>query len=306
MARKSFGGDVSEAFDMFLDTICNAFGGIVFISLLVCVMLQLTQSISKQPDPNVMKDLEDQGKSIQVEIDLLLKVKDEQIRQIRSLGSIVDPELLKKYLELIQKEKNLQVAYNDLIAAINAMRLGTDDLRRKLLDLEAQRNELIDKLEQLKKKGVPAEGAPPVAKLSRKRSVAVFISGGRMSFCHKFNDKSEPVAENDDDVAVTKNETGKFLSPKPGRGIAIDGSPDSLKKIAAALSGFSPTPKPGQNETDAHCVAMVVWPDSYSQCAVVRDWLISRKFEYGLILMREGQEVQMVSGAGATPTFGQR
>ena len=306
MARKTLGGDVSEAFDLFMDTISNAFGGIVFISLLVCVMLQLTQSISKQPDPSEIERMQAMLHGVQGEIDSLLKVKEEQIRQIQSLGAIVDPELLKKYLELVQKEKELQVAYSDLISAINAMRLGTDDLRRKLLELEAQRNELIDKLEKLKKKGVPEEGAPPVAKLSRKRSVAVFISQGRMSFCHKFNDKGEPIAENDDDVSITTNETGKFLSPRPGRGMSVDGSPDGLKKIAAAFDGFSPSPKPGQNERDAHCVVMVVWPDSYSQCAVVRDWLIGRKFEYGLIFMREGQQVQMVRGASATPTFGQR
>jgi hypothetical protein len=306
MARKTFGSDVSEAFDMFLDTISNAFGGIVFISLLVCVMLQLTQSISKQPDPGEMERLRNTLKIVQAEIDSFLKVKEEQIRQIKLLGSIVDPELLKKYLELVQKEKDLQVAYSDLIAAINAMRLGTDDLRRKLLDLEAQRNELIDKLDKLKKKGVPEEGAPPVAKLSRKKSVAVFISQGRMSFCSKYNDKGEPVAANDDDVLITKNEKGTFLSPKPGRGMAVDGSPDGLKKIAEAFGAFSANPKPGQDEKDAHCVVMVVWPDSYSQCAVVRDWLIGRKFEYGLIFMREGQQVQMIRGAGATPTFGQR
>lgn len=302
MARNS-ASDVSEAFEMFLDTISNAFGGIIFISLLVCIMLQMSQKVSKPPDPQASKAIEEQVAAVQQQIDQLLKLKEEQVSQVNQLGSRFDPELLERYRRLLKQERDLQVVYNDLVAAINALQFGTADLTKKLLSMEADRTKLLEKIEELRKKGVPEEGAPPVAGVSRKKQVGVFLRNGKLVFFMKYNDRGEPVGGNAEEVSIREAAEGKFAAPKAGAGVLVENTQEGLRKLAEAFDRFSPVSAAGAPDTASHCVSIVVWPDSYSQCEVLRDLLIRKKFEYGLSLLTEDQGVPIAKGVGTTVTF---
>ena len=48
MARRGDSMNVNEALELFLDTMSNTFGGVVFISLLVCMLIQ-TRGVEQNP-----------------------------------------------------------------------------------------------------------------------------------------------------------------------------------------------------------------------------------------------------------------
>lgn len=311
MGRKSGMGDATDALELFLDTICNAFGGIIFISLLVCVMLQLSGEVigAKPGDPVYEARLKAQLEDIQGEIEKLTAVRQTQIKQLPLVKSDTDPELIEKYTKLSEQQVKLDEIKNRLIKALGVIRIEVETSGKYLAKLVEKKDKLEKEhaiLATTIKKQKDAEShvklRVPQSRTSRKRQIGVLLSGGRMSFVSKFNDRGARVAYNNADVKITEAPGAggkvKAISPRAGRGTTIENTEAFAGRLANVLAKFNAKPGPGRDEAACHYFMTAVWPDSHKQFEILRDMLTERGFGYGLILMKEGESVPVGSSVG--------
>ena len=288
MARKSRSLDASDAFELFLDTISNAFGGIVFISLLVCILLQLsgTAATVQQVDKTVVAQIGKKLRDLSEEVARLLALHgtlDARIAAAKARGG--DDAVRVKFADLkVQEEKGEKVATG----------------------LTTEVNQLKDKIAILKtkvpKEPRPAQAAPATevrvvqGHETLKKQVGILLSGRRMSFVCQYDAQGNPVADNDAEVSVKELKEGdaviRLFQQKPGAGFLIADTPALEQELRKRLAPFTARPGGGKTERDCHHLMIAVWPDSYRECERLRDAVIRMNFEYGLLLMETGEPVR--------------
>jgi hypothetical protein len=266
MSSRSGAADASEAFELFLDTASNAFGGVVFISLLVCILLQLTGTAGRVQeithDPNVAI-FQQQVEDLTGEVAKLLAIRGTQAAE----------------LDKARKEREargtIEVKFADLLA-----------------NKERKAEELSKLEEENKKLDAEPRPRPPkrhvgggTAQATTKKQVPVMLSAGRMCFLHKYDDRGEPLGINESQVegkGVVQATGVRFFSPRPGIGLKVEDTPGFDARLMQLLKNFS-----GQR----HTIAVAVWPDSYREFEVLRKKISGKDFGYFLLLMKEGEPV---------------
>lgn len=301
MARKPGASDVSEAFDMFLDTISNAFGGIIFISLLVCILLQISgkeQTVSVD-DPVKQAILKNMLKNLEGEINDLLALRKTLDERLKDLPA-ADPELVAKYLRLSGEEQKLLEAYQAATAKLAKAKIELEELLKVIRSLIQKRDEkkgeqlaLREKLKEFDRTGVTLR--KPRFHTTEKVQIPLLISGGRAVFVYKHDERGTPVEFNEEDVIVTKDGAGNVVSLKarPGRGVALPASGDLPGDLVEALKKFTnnPTAQNRKAERECHYFMVAVWANSFPQCEVLRDYLIKNNYDYGLLMLKENDAV---------------
>ena len=106
MRRRRGMAGADQALELFLDALCNAFGGIIFISLLVCVMLQLS---GKSAEPEPVDKVEQARRQMELtrlenENAKLEQLIESQERQLAGMVQTDDAELQEQFIKLTQEE----------------------------------------------------------------------------------------------------------------------------------------------------------------------------------------------------------
>jgi len=300
MARRSRGADASDAFELFLDTISNTFGGVLFIALLVCILLNMSGAASESPDPQEDRikaaHLESKLRGLLERIAHLKEEHEEQKEKIESLlGSQADKGLLVEFSKLSAAEQN----------ELAELARKTDDVRRlnnevvslrQLLQLLRQQQAKIDR--ELRLAGAELQNRTPQQaqrirlprfKETNKDQVAIFLSGGRMFMAFHYNGRGKRLSLNKSGVELDAG--GKSVRPKPGAGWLIKDREALAKHLKVFLAQF---------REKSHYFALVVWPDSHAECDMLRDELIRMGFGYNLLLIKEGSPVYIGGATGGT------
>jgi len=314
MPRKSAAQDASSAFELFLDTISNAFGGIIFVSLLVCVLLQLTgRSLRPSPiDPSLLAKLRNEFNSLQNEVKKLQDLREAQLGAIKALGPSSDPNLLREYLRLHDLAQSLRQDQRDKSIKLVGIREAALRLSRERDTQAAERDKLrVDKA-KIEKAIQDARGRPavelrePMFRETDKQQVPILVSGRRMRFIQKYNASGGFTGLNRDDADFTMDANGNVAAvrPKADRGFLITDKDALAAELRRQLGKF--TAKPTDPNTDpnakterqCHYPAIFVWPDSFTEGAWLRDLSIGLGFDYFIVPMKEGEPVK--PGAGGT------
>ena len=304
MRRRSQMDDSSDSLELFLDTVCNAFGGIIFISLLLCIMLQ--QAGEKfAPWVEDKAQLTDRLTGLEREIQALETVHG-KLKEQRDNIPESDPGRIRKYRRLEQEQRELEKIQQELADALGILRIEIKtqgpflaQLEEDKKDLEAEQSELEEAFNEIR---VPVNVRFPRARRAEKTPVYILLEGGRFAFVHEFDERGRVLGDNEGDISSVNirddDGAGRHLRLKPGGGQAVTDDPQFAKGFTATISRFvaQPTPENGVQESDCHYFPVVVWPDSYTQFEVLRDLLLERGFGYGLILMEENQPAKMARG----------
>ena len=296
----------NDAFGLFLDTICNAFGGILFISLLVCIMLQLSGKCLADPKIDEVRQARLKGElsGLDDEITRLMDQLAGQLGQLEMIESAADSQLLKKYKLLKNEELRQAGIYQKRTAGNDTVLIDLAEINKRLGCSRKQLDELAEKYSALEKKFKPVKARRAqvvdrggVARMSGKTQIPVLVSGGRLIFVYKYDSRGKPISKNEDECEfVRKLVGGKTkieIRPKDGCGIAVDSHETVAKILADRLAKFTaaPTEQNNKKENQCHNFMLAVWPDSYKQARIFRDILISNGFDYGLILLKKDQPI---------------
>lgn len=287
MKRRDLKGDSME---LFLDTICNTFGGILLIALLVIILLQISgkasvESIKKDyVNEKEYKQAEDELTQLREEMDRLqnhMKIMEAQNELIS------DPEkkiLQNKSINEQKNVKDLLIEKESLVSEnLETHKKVNDaqkDLAEKNLKLEAAQRELTNKKrrynESVSEKSV--EQKLPQFRRSRKLEVVVIVRFGRLYFWHRYVDGIRLGLNTDDMLVVDENEEYRRTMPNILRGTDLKNS-NAENQIREQLTQFSPL---------RYRISAIVWPDSYEEYKVLRNAIVKIGFDYTPLPTYEG------------------
>jgi hypothetical protein len=306
MSRRSRTNDSS--LELLLDTICNTFGGILFLAILVSVLLQtrrdrVASSVvpEAQLQPAIPKaDIVRLSTEV-AEVVEQLKEAERELARVRSFVAEHSTPALGVSLEKLHAEqvrqRELEVERTSMLAAIaadNTAAVTASSLastRREtsqqaeakakaasvLLSQAQKRHESLRQLAALLQKKVNDKnviqtvGKAPRERETDKREFGVLVRYGRAYLTH--------LHDNFDRVVNTRDFTVKVgmdlntATAKPGAGLDIC-APDADARLQELLSRYP--------ATDWY-PCFVVHPDSYDAFQVLKAKLVAQGYEYRLV-----------------------
>lgn len=283
-------GDESSL-ELLLDTITNAFGGILFLALLVIVLLQMTSDRVADEPPSretatKLVAMEREVLSATRERDELLRatvIQDQLAKQLVTdenriaLGSLqasrqsstdLNSQRVKLAAELVNKQNE-----------INTLAQTLSDLKTRVKLKSAEVDDAKLKLQAELRARTTTANLPRLHETS-KVEIAVVLRFGRLYFLHRYDPSLASRELNTEDMVILEDAADSVLAtPKPYRGTPVDNIEAVRATVLRELKSFPP---------QAIYLAIAVWEDSFDQFIDLKNLLIELKYEYRVIPLGEG------------------
>ncbi len=286
MKRRDLKGDSLE---LFLDTICNTFGGILFIALLVAILLQSSGRSNIENPQNKPVDkieyikAENKLDQLKDNLEHLKSQTDMLARQNKTVASSDKKVLIEQMLkeqkileEQIETQSRLISENLETNQKINETYKDLQE-RRKVLNQDkkdfAKENKKLNKETSQKS----ARQRLPQFRTTTKREVVALVRFGRFYLWHKYKNGIR-VGLNTDDILITEDEREYRLTmPNILRGIDLKAK-NAEKLVKEKIEQF---------ETSEFQITIVVWPDSFEEYKVARNVIVDNGFDYSPLPAQE-------------------
>ena len=298
--------------DLLLDTICNTFGGVVFIALLVVLLLRLSpikqlsasvQSSSAiraalqwqealQSNHELLADLQSQitevalrwDDSVMTELKELQEMEKKELQLKQELGdsllTLVETEdkiyNVKASLEVLENKRT----HAEKIRAETAADVST--LENALQTLTVQNNQIESSILPPSTLDRPVE--LPIEQNDNNNQISLFVKFGRLYFPF---DSTNNI--NTSDFLIERGWLHNVAKPKPFKGIPINGNGDPTPEIAQRLSRFPPS---------NYFVHIVICRDSFDYFQGLKAQLSQLGYRYHLTPL--GVDGFVETGSGPT------
>lgn len=291
----------SSSFDLFLDTVCNAFGGIVFLAILLALLIQTRQVVkSDAPSPqqptsademrklvSQLDDLTAKHKTLAVTLDGIPEPASEAFGgEFQVLASQID-EIELQIKELSRENARAVVELSEQIKANEILKSNAASssealaqAKQKLIELEMQYVQDVQSKQQTL--------TLPRTRDSNAASLLVLLDGGILYLAY------EPTLYgfgfNDDHVTTRKLSSGQIeIRPVPGAGWKIDGS-SGMSKVRSLISNAS---------RSGNIITLAIWPSDYGSFSEIREEMIRSGVPYQLWVQDENEILSVSLGSGA-------
>lgn len=275
----------ADSLDLLLDTICNTFGGILFIAILVIIMLQM-RGTHPDIDASEIERQREQLTADQSRLDEELARLQQTIAGQQELISKLAPanvqdllqELAKQESELAalshEQETLLQTSETkakertNLVSDIHRTAETIHELEMEIESLSSQ----FDRERSERKKVLRTTYVRPPGS---KQEVSVVIEYDRFYVWHRYSPIGIRLGLNTDDFIILED-NGRQLetAPNPVAGIPLGDAPELSTQIRNRLRHFSPK---------TTYLSVVVRPDSFDSFCFFRDVITDLGFEYRLM-----------------------
>ncbi|WP_437206326.1 hypothetical protein [Planctomicrobium sp. SH664] len=289
----------ADSLELLLDTICNTFGGVLFIAILVVILLRLSGNSEEVPaaDPSVTQQLQD-------ELHLLnerrMQLHEIAQNQSRTLSELV-PADRKQLLETLNVEEARHSSLSNEVQSarerLSALQQDQETLewtvRQKQTELQqaqARNEQLQTELDNERQSRHQELRTSILRSPGGKRQVGVVLQYGRLYIWHQYDASGFSSGLNTADFLVLdRGLLQTVTTPNPTAGVVVDGSSASRQQILKSLLKFRPA---------VQYLAVIVRPDSYGSFRYLRDALTEGGFEYQLIPSLADEEFVDRGGRG--------
>lgn len=292
-----------DSLDLLLDTICNTFGGVVFIAVLVALLLQTRGELpsGQQDGPSStdnVETLQHQLGTLRAQSRRLEESKQGQERLLQRLAPEEFQSLLQQRNRTVARRDRLRSQRGQLRERIAEHKRRLQAVESKLHRLKTEFNRTQRESETLRSRLAEAQQPRertirlPIAQRPRgKRELGVILRYGRMYVWHRYGPQGTRLGLNTEEFAVVgETDLGILTTPKPGAGAPLDGRPESEAGIRRRLKRFDP---------EQWYITIVVRPDSFEEFGFLRDILIDLGYRYRLMPAAEGTPVVDRGGSDA-------
>ena len=287
----------TDSFDLFLDTICNTFGGIIFLAILVAILIQ-TRSVLQQPD---QRDQTTQTPQEARQLETRLAAAESSVQRLTlALNSMPEAkvnddfrEYSKTKAELADIDQNIQ----RLIAASNAKSKTLEEIISENEKLEEENRNVPERLKSLTELAKQEEAAvaqlintkQTTLKLPRERestseSTLALLKEGKVYLAGEFDGIRD---EFDGPHVDTKKTLGGFrVIAKRGQGVDVDNS--------NTTSFLSTTAR------QRKIVTLALWPDSFGTFTELKPKLINSGLRYQIWFQTPNEDLIVSIGGGGS------
>lgn len=290
-----------DSLELLLDTICNTFGGVLFIAIMVVMLLAQSghgpEAVVPAPSP---EELEAQSRELAALSADVLRKQQIQASQAALVDSLA-PDTIR---ELIERRKKLLAEMVQQQAAADAQQVQNATVMASVARTQAEIDKLLADLKVAQQREVEArtllaseqKARTKDARLPRqrraddKREVSLVLRYGRLYLWHDYDLTMHRTGLNMRDFVVISAEPDQLVTrPKPTAGIPLDGTPESRAAIDRLLGRFNPK---------RFCLGPTVRPDSYGVFHHLRDRMMALGFEYRMLVMDTDWPVADRGGSG--------
>ncbi|MDR0328828.1 MAG: hypothetical protein LBI05_11080 [Planctomycetaceae bacterium] len=295
----------NSSLELFLDTICNVFGGILFIAILIAIQIQQTDGIVKpieSSSPEKIAEMRQKLDQISADIaaskvlfdtlqstmprskdpaeqecaDMFYKLSSAKGASAIKKAKLIQQQLAaeKDMLDWEETIKNVETTLLQKISERQKLEMEVEQqeqdqqvVKASVETLQNEMNELNRQLAQ-KERNLNDTAA-------RQRNEIIYLPKLRDAgdkkpeyFVLRFNRLYH--VQNRDDFDYIGNMLG---IPKRNRGILVENSDAVKMQILTLLQG---------NNSSTHFISVFVYGDSAEQWYIIRDMIIASQFEYEL------------------------
>ncbi|WP_373649718.1 hypothetical protein [Schlesneria sp. DSM 10557] len=299
-----------ESLELLLDTICNTFGGVLFIAILVVMLLQQTTDNPSQPasDSQPTSDIvpvpEEEVESLKTQLETAISSLS-RLRENRDSQELVMQAFAPKEIQtLLEQRRKITSRQEAIQAEVDQLLADNTLLTARVETLQAENESVKDELEEAKKQLNEAEARlveernsrqvearlPIVRSTLGKQEIGLVLRYHRLYVWHKYGPDFERLGLNDNDFVVIGEESdGLVTRPKPTSGVPLNEDAGSREAIRAVLRKFKP---------QSCYFAVIVRPDTYGDFRYLRDEIIALGFEYRLMPLNDDSPVTDRGGTG--------
>lgn len=292
MSRKT---GPSDSLDLLLDTICNTFGGILFLAMLVSILTNQASRDSTPSSPSVESSGELRKlRSELVQSDSRLTKLRQAVRQKEDLerrfASSESPGLLESIRSLDESSDQLVKDKSEQLAKVAESQAALEDAGRELARLAQLMADAEEGL-RLAKQKLESETSlrsrtsqTPRQRETQKAQIPFFLKDGRLcSYVRK--DEDGKFVHNDEETRIVEgNGDVRYLEPVEGTGLSIAEDGSNAKEIADRLSSF---------DKEKHFLSVFVFQDSFATFEPLKNGIIRGGFEYHLVPFPDDGKVQI-------------
>ena len=284
-----------DSLELLLDTICNTFGGVLFIAIMVVMLLaQSGQGPEVVVPSHSPEELETQSRELaSLSADVLRK---QQIQA--SQAALVDSLAPDTIRELIERRKTLLAELVQQQAAVDAQQVQNATVMASVARTQAEIDKVLADLKVAQQREAQARTLlaseqkartqnarlPRQKKAQQIQEVILIVRYGRVYLWHNYDLRMQiRLGLNLRDFVVVSAEPDRLVTrPKPTAGILLDGSPESQRAIDKLLGRF---------DRKRFYLGPLVRPDSYGVFHHLRDRIIALGFDYSMLPMNSDSAV---------------
>ena len=286
MRRRASGSDVGSL-DMLLDTMCNTFGCLIFLAILLSVISQqVNEKIQSQTKKGVSAEEADRQKARITELENQILRTKEMRDKIKELAKDGAPFQMPDLSERIKKwrdantEQKKQIERTD--AAVAAAKRDIEGLDKEIADLEAKIKSAKQNAEktvaEVRKFRVPQLRTITASKIihmamEKGRLYRINTNGGNWNFA---------------DVEVGQEGAAAVVRMKAGGGTAI--SPETVMDAVV---------EPLKLDSQSCMFKFLVGKDSYGEFQLVKRVIVEQGFNYNWVPW-DGKPLVAGSRSGTT------
>jgi len=286
----------SGSFDLFLDTVCNTFGGIVFMAILLAVLIQ-TRAVLKTPETTEKTPVSaDELRELLTQLDSAAATHAELARALAETPPVVLTEDGEVYRDLIEEQASLEAEFayktqtkfdvtkqaatllgtnSELQAEIAALPTAIEQAKADIAATRSNLASLIDSRQTtLRLPREQSSNASASLLLVRNNRVYVAKSANRSGF-----DETQ--------VDVTKTfGGGNTLKPRPGSRWPIRD-----RRVADLIR---------QAGSGRSIITLAIWPESYGDFAELKASMIESQVRYQLWPQKKDETLVVFLGGGTS------
>lgn len=283
-----------NSFDLFLDAICNTFGGIVFLAILLAILIQ-TRAIVKSPEATAeespvsaaqLRELVSRLDAAEAELATITAAIGSLPKAKGSSDNLDFHELLKKYESQKQQLNDAVLAQIEKTKSMGKQLLENQEVQQEnsqlpidLAAAQAKAAENKSKMSQLVAKRETTYRLPR-DRSTNASSVLALVLQSRFYLARQPFDSPGEFSEH---VHTSRRGTGTVVSPVKGKGFSLD-----HPAIEAIVS---------QAKSRGHIVTLAVWPDSFKDFPALKKLLVAKDVPYQLWPQQTGQQLTIYFGA---------
>ena len=280
----------SDSLDLLLDTMCNAFGGIVFMAMLLALIAQQTKVT---PDTQQTPDAEDESRDI-----IVLADEYESLQtQWTGLGEIIDRRQNSDVIHDRQQIGALEEQNKEIRAAIAKHDEFQDEVRT-VSELVAEYNELLADIEEMRE-AAKDHGSPDSRKLRepmyhQTNKIGYFLLAIRNKRLYYISN-AEFVLWNGNSSEFYDRRCVRTRDGPISTVITLIGEGQPLNSPKAIIEAIRPLKSP--RIRDRAVVQVGVDPDSFRDWIRLKEYIVQAEIQYNWYTFDE-TEIHVVNSEG--------
>ncbi len=280
MSRR-FTAGASDNLELLLDTMCNAFGGVIFIAILLAVLAQFAEfKEAAEPDLAEASRLQRELIDLEEELRALRATREQQLRDVEALESVLPliDELRTVRQTNVELRRELESLARQAEEACQRAAAAGDvsewERRRWLL---GQQEAALEQAITEAQRGEVRRGVLPRLVASEKDTFYMIVKWNRLFVLKKPTARTPFGAVNETDVthARIRSDDGTertLYDAIPDRGVRIDAPGWERAPIVADIVRYVPP-----EDCSLH---FAVYPDSYPSLLTVREFFLDKGYDY--------------------------